>query len=112
MKADISIKPESVISSGYDPIKSEETDEEDICKDNTSSSHENHLLPTNVKEEAIKVEVKTEDEASTDDDERSPEYVSSSRYDPVKSEETDNEELDEDTNTSNEQHLKLNSSLR
>ena len=104
------IKPESIISSGYDPIKNEEeTDDEDMCNDiNTSNSHENHLLlPINIKEEVVKFEVKTEDDISTDD-ERSPEYVvSSSGYDPVKSEETDDEELDEDTNTSNEQHLPI-----
>ena len=34
------MKPECVTSSRYDPIKSEDTDDED-CKDNTSSSHEN-----------------------------------------------------------------------
>jgi len=103
MQADVNIKPEEcVISSGYGPIKSEETDDEDKATDR-SSSHENHLSPINIKDEALKVEVKTEDEASTDD-ERSPEYVvSSSGYDPVKSEETD----DEDTNTSNEQHLPI-----
>ena len=41
-KADVNMKPEFVVSSGYDPIKSEEeTDDEDICKDtNTSNSHE------------------------------------------------------------------------
>ena len=44
------MKPESVVSSEYDPIKSEETDDEDTCKD-TSSSHEN----INIKEEAVKV---------------------------------------------------------
>ena len=98
------MKPECVISSSvYDPIKSEEeTDDEDICKD-TSSSHEN----INIKEEAVKAEVKTEDDISTDDEQYSPEYVSSSLgYDPIKSEETDNEELGEDTNNiSNEQHI-------
>jgi len=96
------MKPESVVSSGYDPVKSEETDDEDMCKDNTSSSHEN----INIKQEAVKVEVKTEDDVSTDD-ERSPEYVlsSSSGCVPVKSEETDNEELGDDTNnTSNNEH--------
>ena len=105
------IKPECVVSSGCgDPIKNEEeTNDEDMHKatdTDTSSSHENHLLPINIKEEAVKVEIKTEDDISTDD-ERSPEYVaSSSAFDPVKSEETDNEELDEDTNTSSEQPIK------
>ena len=52
------MKPECVLSSGYDPIKSEETDDEDICNDtDRSSSHKNHLLPINIKEEAVKVEV-------------------------------------------------------
>jgi len=106
MQADINIKPECVVSSGYDPVKSEETDDEDTyTTTDRSSSHENHL-PINKNEEAVKLEVKTEDDVSTDD-ERSPEYVSSSRYDLVKSEETDNEELDEDTNTLNEQHLSI-----
>ena len=111
MQVDNNIEPECVVSSGYDPVKSEEeTDDEDMYNaTNRSSSHENHLLPINIKEEVIKVEVKTEDEASTDDA-RSPEYVvSSSGYDPVKSEETDNEEElgTEDTNTSNQQHLPI-----
>ena len=97
------MKPES-ISSGYDPVKSEETDDED-CKDidNTSNSYEN----INIKEEAVKVEVKTEDDASTDD-ERSPEFVSSGYNPAVKSEETDDEDTDdEDTKTSNEHHLPI-----
>ena len=128
------INPESAISSGYDHIKSEETDDEDMCKNtNTSNNSQNHLLPIiNIKEEAVKVdvkteedeaitddeytpeglvswligfypinseedvkvEVKTEDEVSTDDEQYSPEYVSSSLgYNPVKSEEADDEEL-------------------
>ena len=110
MQADINAKPESVVSSGYDLVKSEEeTDDEDMCKDtNTSSSHQNHLLPINIKQEAVKVEVKAEDDVSTDDEQYSPEYVvSSSGYDPVKSEETDDEDTEEDTNTSNEQHLSI-----
>ena len=102
------IKPESIISSGYDPVKSEEeTDDEDMHKaTDRSSSHENHLLPINVKQE-VEAEIKTEDDST--DDERSPEIVvsSSTGYNPVKSEETDNEELGEDTNTSNEQHLPI-----
>ena len=108
--SEANMKPECIISSGYDPIKSEETDDED-CKDiNTSNSHENHSSPINIKEEyeKVKIEVKTEDEVSTDD-ERSPEYVVSSSigYDPVKSEETDDEELGEDSNTSNEHNLPI-----
>ena len=103
-ESDNNIKPESVISSEYDPVKSEETDDEDMCNETTdrSSSHEN-LLPINIKEEAVKVEVKAEDDDIITDDERSPEYVvsSSSGYDPVKSEETDDED-NNDTNTSNE----------
>jgi len=93
------MKLECIISSGYDPIKSEETDDED-CKDidDTSNSHKN----ISIKEEAVKVEVKTEDDASTDD-KRSPEYFvsSSSGYDPVKSEETDDEDTCTDTDKSN-----------
>jgi len=64
--------------------------------------------PINVKQEAVKVEVKTEDDVSTDDERSSPEDVvsSSSGCDSVKSEETDDEVLGEDTNNrSNEQHL-------
>jgi len=108
MQADINIKPECVVSSGCVPVKSEETDDEDMHKAaDMSSSLENHSLPINIKQEAVKAEVKAEDEASTDD-ERSPEYVvSSSGYDPVKSEETDDDEQGEDTNTSNEQHLPI-----
>jgi len=86
----------------------QEKEDKDIYKA-TNRSIENHLLPINLKkEEAVKNEVKTEDDVSTDDED-SPEYVISSSvagYDPIKSEETDNEDLaDEDTNTSNEQHL-------
>ena len=101
-KVKANMKPECIVSSssGYHPIKSEETDDEDMHKDtNTSNSHEN----INMKEEAVKVEVKEKEDISTDD-ERSPEYVisSSSGYDLVKSEETDDEELGEDNNISNE----------
>ena len=99
------IKPECVISSGYDPVKSEETDNEDT----TSNLHENHL-PINIKEKVVKAEIKTEDDVSTDDEQYKLENViSSSGYDPVKSEETDDDELGEDinTNTSNEQHLPI-----
>ena len=55
----------------------------------------------------VKVEVKAEDDISTDDGERSPDYVVSSvgYYDPVKSEETDDED---NNNTVNEdQHLPI-----
>jgi len=111
-EADVNTKPECVISSGYDPIKSEaETDDEDMYKDtNTSNSHENHLPINNIKEEAVKAEVKTEDDVSTDDEQYKPEnVVSSSGYDPLKSEETDDEDTSEDTNnnTSNEQTLPI-----
>ena len=46
--------------------------------------------------------MKSEDDISTDD-ENSPKYVISSSYDPVKREETDDEDMEEDT-TLNEQH--------
>ena len=111
MQADIDMKPECVVSSGCgNPVKSEEeTDDEDNmykAATDRASSHENHL-PINIKQEVVKVEVKGEEDDSTDD-ERSPECViSSSGYDPVKSEETYNEEPGEDTNTSNEQHLPI-----
>ena len=85
-------------------------DDEDMYKA-TDRSIENNSLPINMKEETVKAEVKTEVDVSTDD-ERSPECVvsSSTGYDPVKSEETDNEEIGtEDTNTSNEQHLPTDS---
>ena len=97
------IKPECVISSGYDPIKSEETDDEDNKDiDDTSNSHKN----ISIKQEAVKVELKEEDEVSTDDERYSPDHVisSSSGYDPVKSEETDDDELDDKDSTSNEQN--------
>jgi len=89
----------------YDPIKSEETDDED-CKDTNTTNSQNLLPIINIKEESkVKAE---EDEASTDD-ELSPEGLVSwiIGYDPVKSEETDEEELGEDIDTSksNEQHL-------
>ena len=101
-EADDNIKLECAVSSGYNPIKSEETDDEDMCKDaNTSNSHENHLLHINIKQE-VKTEVKTEDEASTDD-ERCPECVVSSGYYPVKSEETD----DEDTNSTSNENINI-----
>lgn len=104
-EADDNMKPECVISSsGYDPIMSEETYDEDICNDtDRSSSHENHILPINIKEEAVKLKAKEEDDVSTDD---SLGYVmSSSGYDPVKGEETDEEDTN---NTSNEhQHLPI-----
>ena len=102
------IKPECIVSSEYDPIKSEETDDEDMYKDtNTSNSH-NHLLPTNIKEEG-NVMLKAEDDEASTDDEYSPESLVSwlMGYDPVKSEETDKKELGEDTNTSNEYHLPI-----
>jgi len=85
----------------------QEKDDDDMRK-STDRSIENHLLPINMREEAVKVEVKTEDDVSTDD-KCSPEYVisSSSGYDQAKKEETDDEELGEDTNTSNEQHLPI-----
>jgi len=109
-EADAYIKPECVISSEYDPIKSEETDDEDMYIDdtNTSNLHENHL-PINIKEEAVKAEIKTEDDVSTDDEQYNPENViSSAGYDPIKSEETDNEDTEEDTNiTSNEQSINI-----
>ena len=113
-KADVNMKPEFVVSSGYDPIKSEEeTDDEDIHKDtNTSNSHENYL-PINT--EAVKVEVKAEEYDISTDDEYAPESLVSwlIGYDPVKSEETDSEELDEDTITSNENHtLKVKAEVK
>ena len=80
-----------------------------MCKDtNTTNSHQNHS-PINInKQEAVKAKVKIEEDDISTDDERSSEYVpSSSGYDPVKSEETDDEELSEDNNISNEQHLPI-----
>jgi len=113
--ADDNTKPEFVMSSGCVQIKSEETDDEDMCNDtDRSSSHENHLLPINIKEESnVKVELKNEDDISTDD-ERSPDHIvsSSSGYDPVKSEETDDEELDEDNNTSNPQSINIEEAVK
>ena len=38
------IKPESIISSGYDPIKNEETDDEDVCKDTNTSNSEKSFI--------------------------------------------------------------------
>jgi len=103
--SEANIKPECIVSSGYDPIKSEETDDED-CKDidDTSNSHQN----ISIKEEAVKAEVKAEEDISTDD-ERSPEYIvsSSSGYIPVKSEETDDEDSRDTNNISNEQNLPI-----
>ena len=68
--------------------KKQKEDEDDMYKDTNTS---NYPQPINIKEEAVKAEVRTEDEASTDD-EHGPEYVSSLGSDPVKSEETDDEE--------------------
>jgi len=70
-----------------------------LCRKDTNTSNP---LPinNNIKEEEYnKVKVKEEDDISTDDEQYSPEYVvsSSSIYDAVKSEETDNEELDDTT---------------
>ena len=76
-------------------------------KNDEDRSIENHSLPINTKEEVVKAGVKIEDDISTDDEQHSPECVvsSSAEYDPIKSEETDNEDLaDEDTNTSNDQY--------
>jgi len=90
------IKPECVVSSVYDPIKSEDTDDEDMYQ---ATNRANVQQPINIKiKEEYKVKVKEGDDGSTDD-ERSPEYVisSSSGYHPIKSEETD----DEDTDKSN-----------
>jgi len=86
--------------------------DKDMGKDtNTSKSHQvNHSLPINIKEK-IKVKMKAgEDEASTDD-EYTPEGLVSwlIEYDPVKSEETDDEDTTEDlTNSSNKQRLPIN----
>jgi len=94
-KVKANMKPECVVSSSsvYDSVKSEETDDEDMCN-NTNTSNSQSI---NIKEENDIVKIKEEDEVSTDD-ERSPEYViSSSVYNPVKSEETDDER--EDTKT-------------
>ena len=57
----------------------------------------------------VKVELKTEDDGISTDDELSPECVisSSTGYDPVKSEEADDEDTGEDTNIPNEQHLPI-----
>ena len=97
--------------------KKEKEDEEGMSKA-TDRSIENHLLAINTKE-AVKAEVKTEDDAdiSTDDEQYTPEYVvsSSAGYDPIKSEETDDEELgDKDTNTSKEQqqHLPIKDEMK
>ena len=45
------IKPECIISSSveYDPIKSEATDDEDMCNDSNTSNSQNHLLPIAIK---------------------------------------------------------------
>ena len=106
-KVKFNMEPEYVVSSSsvYDPVKSEETDDEEESRKDIDTSKKS--ININVKEEA---KVKTEDDDVSTDDEHSPEYVissSSSAYDPVKGEETDDEELGtEDTNTSNElQHL-------
>ena len=100
-KVDVNIKPpEFVISSGYDPIKREETDNEDMYNDINTSNVQQSI-------NVLSVKVKEEDDISTDD-ERSPEYVSSSsRYDPIKSEETDDEETGRNISISNEQHLPI-----
>jgi len=108
VKADI--KPECIVSSslGYDPIKSEEINDEgggDLYRKDTNTS----IQSINIKEQYDKVKVE-EDDMSTDDEQYRPECViSSSGYDPVKSEETDDEELGtEDTDTlSNEQRLPI-----
>ena len=107
-KVEANIKPEYIVSSSsvYDPIKSEETDDEDMHNTNTSTQS------INIKEEGD-VKVKAEEDISTDD-EQSPEYVvsSSSGYNQVKSEEeTDEEQDDEDTNTIN-QPIKKNAMRR
>lgn len=105
-KVDVNIKPEYIVSSSslYDPIKSEvETDDEEESDKDINTSNSQPIK--HIKEEGVKVEVKNEDDDVSTDDERSPEYAisSSSGYDPIKSEETDDEELgDKDTNTSNE----------
>ena len=83
----------------------EQQEREDEEENEKKASIQDNITPT------VKVDVKPEDDASTDD-EHSLEYVvssSSAGYDPVKSEETDNEELwdDKDTNTSNKQNLPI-----
>jgi len=63
-----------------------------------------------MKEEAVKAEIKTEDDVSTDDEQYKLENVisSPSRYDdPVKNEETDDEDLVYTNITSNEHHLPI-----
>lgn len=91
--------PEHVLSSSstYNPVKGEETDDEELGdkRTNKSSSHEKLI-----NSDSIKAEVKDYDDISTDD-ERSPEYDISSGYDPIKSEETDEELDDKDTDKSN-----------
>ena len=94
------IKPEFLISSGYDPVKNEETDDEDMCKDTNTSNSQNHLLPINIKEEG-NVKVKAEDGEVSTDDEYTPESLVLwlIGYDPVKNEETDNEDTDDEDPT-------------
>jgi len=59
------MKPESVVSSsGYVPIKSEETDDEELGDKDTNTSMS--IQPINIKkEESVKIE---DDEVSTDDE--------------------------------------------
>lgn len=84
-------------SSGYDPVKSEETDDEDTDK---SNSHEN----INIKEEAAKTEEDSDHYYDDTDQEDEVEVKTEEDSDHAYDEDTDNEELDEDTNnTSNEQ---------
>ena len=90
--------------------KSFKCNDEDSKDTNTSNSR-HEKLPINIKEEAVKVDLKTEDDTSTDD-ERSPDcLISSSLYDPVNSEEIDDEDTEEDT-TLNEQHSPIKKEVK
>ena len=71
-KAEIAIKPEYIVSSssGYYPVKSEEVETDNEEDTNTSKSKNEHDQHINIKDEQnIKVEVKTEDDDISTDDE-------------------------------------------
>ena len=69
-KAEIAIKPEYVVSSssGYYPVKSEEVETDNEEDTNTSKNEHNQHINIKV-EQNIKVEVKTEDDDVSTDDE-------------------------------------------
>jgi len=69
-KVDVNIKPEFVISTGYDPIKSEETDDEEESDQDINTSNVQQSI--NIKQEAVKV--KEEEDICTNDVQRSKGY--------------------------------------